>query len=212
MGLFSTDAELLGLEPGVFLDVPFGSQRLLRVTDAVVSGAGVTSVTGGFDSLVAGDVVVLRSSEADAVALGVASVTDGNTLTLAGEPVGLGTTTGLTLDVVTYGPQAGLVHDELLRAIGIDPDDPEGVLTGLKESMIVSLGLMGELEGMGVLARVYGAAAGIPGDYKGVVAKSRYWMGRYRSALRGARVLLDVDGDGEADACRSAGVGQLIRG
>lgn len=209
MGLFSTDADLLGLEPGVFLDVPFGSQRQLRVTDAVVSGVTVTSVTGGFASLVGRDVVVLRSSDADAVAAGVASVTDDNTLVLAGEPIGLGATTGLRLDVVTYGPQAALVHDELLRAIGIDPDDATG---DVDETMIVSVGLMGELEAMGVLARVYGAAAGIAGNHDGVMAKSRYWMGRYRSGLRGARVLLDVDGDGEADAWRSAGVGRLVRG
>jgi hypothetical protein len=212
MGLFSTDADLLGLEPCVFLDVPFGSQRHLRVTDAAVNGVTVTSATGGFDTLVAGDVVVLRTSESDAVALGVTGVTDGTTLALSGEPIGLGAATGLTLDAITYGPQAALVHDELLRSIDIDPDDPDGVASGLDESMIVSLGLMGELEAMGVLARVYGAAAGIEGDHAGVTAKARYWLGRYRSAWRGARVLLDVDGDGAADAWRCAGVGQLVRG
>lgn len=47
MASFATDSDLLSLEPEVFVELPFGAQRRLVVTDGELTGARLTSVTGG---------------------------------------------------------------------------------------------------------------------------------------------------------------------
>ena len=208
MANFSNDADLLAYEPNVFVDLPFAGQRPLRVTDAAVSGMTVTSATGGFNDLAAGDVAVVWSSESDKTTHAVASVSDDNTLTLATAPVGLAATSGLSFEVRTFEPQAAEVHDELLRALGIDTDDEEAELD---ESSVLSVGLMRRLEVLGTLAGVYMAAPALVGDNRTVDAKAERYGQRFVRAMGGARVLIDVDGDGRADVWRSPGVGNLQR-
>lgn len=203
MSNFSNDADLLAYEPHVFTDLPFASQRRLRVTDAAVDGTTVTSETGGFTTVAAGQVVVI-----EALAYAIASITDDNTLELAAAPVELSTTTGLTLTVPTLAPQAALVHDELLRAIGIDVDDAGADIT---EQSIVSTQLMRRLEAIGTLAHAYAAAVALVGDNETINTKADRYRQRYQRALNVAQVLIDADGDGLADAWRSPGVGRMVR-
>jgi hypothetical protein len=194
MSNFSNDADLLAYEPYVFTDLPFASQRRLRVTDAAVDGTTVTSETGGFAALVAGQVVVI-----EALTYAIASITDDNTLELAAAPIELSSTTGLTLTVPTLAPQAWLVHDE---------DDAEADIT---EQSIVSTQLMRRLEAIGTLAHAYSAAVALVGDNETINAKADRYRQRYQRALNVAQVLIDADGDGLADAWRSPGVGWMVR-
>ncbi|MBI1373912.1 MAG: hypothetical protein GC159_14410 [Phycisphaera sp.] len=200
---FITDADLLAYEPNVFNDLPFASQRTLQVTDAAVSGTTVTSATGGFDALSAGDVAIVAD-----VAHAVASITDDNTLELTAAPVALSATTGLTLTARTLAAQATLVHGELMRAVGIDADDPDETLD---ESSIVSVGVMRRLEALGALSRAYAAAVALVGDNEAINAKAAAYRQRFAMALSGAQVLVDTDGDGRADVWRTPGVVRLTR-
>jgi len=200
---FSTDADLLAYEPHVFTDLPFAAQRLLRISDAAVADTTVTSDTGGFAALSPGYVVIC-----EAMSYAIESITDDNTLELAQAPVDLSATEGLTLTVPTLAPQATLVHDELLRAIGIDVDDPAASLT---EQSIVSRQLMQRLEAVGTLAHAYAAAVALVGDNETIHAKAERYRLRYRRALHVAQILIDTDGDGLADAWRSPGVARLTR-
>ncbi|MBI1370305.1 MAG: hypothetical protein GC162_16850 [Planctomycetes bacterium] len=200
---FSTDGDLLAYEPNVFAELPFASQRLLKVTDASVSGSIVTSETGGFASLGAGNVVMLEGN-----AYAVAVVTDDHTLELTAAPVGLSATEDLTLIVPTMRPQAAVVHDELLRAVNIHMDDPA---EELDEDAIVSVTLMKRLEAIGTLSRAYAGAIALVGDNKEINAKAERYRLRFTRALASAQVLIDTDGDGEADVWRSPGVARLVR-
>ena len=209
---FSTDRDLLAIEPAVFEDVPFAAQRRINVTDGAVNGTTLTSVSADF---------VSAQVDAGAVALvgGVAhevlARTDANTLTISlprthttdpGVPGGDGA--GLDVVVQTFSPQAELVHDGLLRLIGIDPDDPD---PGLTESAVLSLSLMARLEALGTLEVVYSGAASLAGDNDTLLMKAGEYRRRFRQACAGATLSLDTDGDGLVDQRFSLGTIRFTR-
>jgi hypothetical protein len=200
MANFSTDSDLLAREPGVFAELPFAGQTKLRVTDANISGSTVTSTTGGFNRLSAGDAVLFGEA-----AFAIAAIVNNNTLTLAAIPSGV---TGGTMYVRTFAPQARLVHQELMRVIGIDTDDPD---QALGESAIVSVSLMKDLEVLGTLARAYTAAITLTGGTRAVKDKAERYGRLFVRSLLGAAVLIDLDGDGYPDVTRFPGVGEMTR-
>jgi hypothetical protein len=207
MANFSTDADLLAHEPNVFFDLPFAAQRRLRITDGSLAGLILSSNTGGLSILTDGDVLVLSTSPQESVTAVVASALDDQTVTLAGKPV-ISATSNLIVEARTFEPQITVVHEELMRAIGIDPDD-SGEL--LDESTIVSVTLMRRLECLGTLSRAYAAAVSVTGDSAAISAKASAWRQRFQWALNSAQVLIDTDGDGEADVWRSPGIARLTR-
>jgi len=205
---FVLDADLLAYEPNVFVELPFAAQRLLRVTDAALSGATLTSATGGFAALAPGGVVVLSTSAGDAVTGAIASVTDDNTVVLTRAPVGFEAGAAVVVEARTLGPQVALVHAEVMRSIGLDGDD---AAVTLDESAVVSVGLMRKIEALGALSRAYAGAVAIVGDQALIEAKAERYRRMFGAALSEAQVLIDTDGDGEADACRLPGVGRMVR-
>lgn len=197
---FSTDRDLLAIEPAIFEDVPFAAQKRLQVADASVSGTTLTSASADFVAaqIDTGSVVLIAG-----VAFEVLSRTDANTLEVSlprthktdpGVPGGDGT--GLELIARTFAPQAELVHDSLLRLVGIDPEDAGAELT---ESSILSVALMARIEALGTLELVYAGAASLLGDNDTLLMKAGEYRRRFRQARDGAVVSLDTDGDGMAD-------------
>jgi len=204
---FSTDRDLLIIEPNVFSDVPLAAQQRVKVVDGVIAGTILTSISADFTAaqVDSGGVVLVAG-----VAHEVISRTDANTLVIslprgssADPAIPSGDGSGLEIVVRSYAPQASVVHDALMRLIGIDLDDPENKLT---EDSIVSAGVIARLEALGTLERVYSAAAALVGDNEEIRRKARGYCSRFKSACRGATVLLDLDGDGFADVRRSLGV------
>lgn len=209
---FSTDRDLLAIEPAVFEDVPFAAQKRLRVADASVSGTTLTSAGADFVTaqVDAGSVVLIAG-----LAFEVLSRTDANTLVISlprthitdpGIPGGDGI--GLELIARTFAPQAELVHDSLLRLVGIDPEDADAALT---ESSILSVALMARIEALGTLERVYAGAASLLGDNDTLLMKAGEYRGRFRRACAGAVVSLDTDGDGLADRRLPLGTTRFTR-
>lgn len=197
---FSTDRDLLAIEPSVFQDVPFVAQQRLSVTDASITGTLLTSTAADFvgAGVDAGSVVLVN-----AVAYEVLSRIDANTLTVSlprartTDPSIPGADgAGLELFARTFAPQAELVHDGLLRLIGIDPDDSEA---DLNEQSIVSVLLMARLEALGTLERIYSGAVSLAGDNDTLLMKAGEYRRRFSEACAQATVLLDTDGDGLAD-------------
>jgi len=206
---FSVDADLLAYEPALFVDVPLDGQTVLRVDDGEATGTVLTSATGGFDELAPGDVVVLRVNEAEQITRAVQSVTDDNTLALTVEPIGLSAGTALTVLARTFEPQRALIHEQLMQAIGLSPDDPSH---DLNEADVVSVGLMRRLETLGTLWRVYEAAMSGRGGGNGeMAAYASQYRQMFSDALAGARVLIDTDGDGRANLWRVPAVAKLVR-
>lgn len=208
MAPFITDGSLLAYEPELFTDLPFAALRTLKVTDGALEGARVLSATGGFETLAAGDVLLIRGGPSDRGACFVIQqINDDSDLLLERAPAGLPAASGLTIEGRTLRPLIMTVHAELLRALGMDPDDPQSP----DESTIVSVQVMRELEALGTLSRAYAAAVVGAGMNGVMIDKARAYQARFATALRGARVLLDTDGDGEPDVWRSLGVVELTR-
>lgn len=212
---FSTDRDLLALEPTVFHDVPWVGQQRVQLDDGIVDGTTLTSATADFTAaqVEAGGVVLIGR-----VAHEVMSRDDATTLTVSllrsrladapipGEPGG-----PLAVSVRTFAPQAALVHDGLLRLLGIDPaatpEDPDA----LTEDAVVSLSVMARLEALGTLERVYSGASALTGDNQVLVYKAGEYRRRFRHATAQASVLIDTTGDGHADERRRLGIIRLQR-
>ncbi len=209
---FSTDRDLLAIEPAVFEDVPFAAQRRVSVADGVVSGITLSSASADFVSAQVDVGVVLLVS---GVAYEVLTRIDANTLTISlprahttdpGIPGG----DGVALDVIvqTFSPQAELIHDGLLRLIGIDVDDPD---SALDESAVISKSLMARLEALGTLEVVYSGAASLVGDNDTLLMKAGEYRRRFRQACTGATLSLDTDGDGVVDQRLTLGTIRFTR-
>lgn len=209
---FSTDRDLLVMEPNVFNDVPLAAQQRLRAHDAVLAGTTLTSSASDFAAaqVEAGCVVLVNRVPYEVIAR-----SDPHTLTISRPRAALADSAipgddGQDLELIarTFAPQAALVHDLLLRMIGVDPDDQESALS---EDAVVSLGAMARLEALGTLERVYSAAAALSGDNEATLQKAELYRQRFRQACQRAVILLDTDGDGRADVRRQLAVINLVR-
>lgn len=205
---FATDADLLAYDPALFIDLPIPAEQTLRVDDAAVAGTTLTSVAGGFDVLSVGHVLTLRSTHADAGSHAVAAIPDPNTVDLATPPLHLAAHATLTVIGRTFREQTGIVHDELLRAIGLDPDDPRH---GLDETAVRSVNLMRHLETLGTLALIYGAAAETSAESNVFAGRAALYCRRFQAALASATVLIDTNGDGHPDLRRTPQATRLVR-
>jgi hypothetical protein len=210
---FSTDRDLLALEPQLFHDIAWLGQQRVNVTDATLVGTTLTSTEADFISakVEAGSVVLI-----DDLAHEVIGRIDADTLEVSllrarlGDPAIPGPEVGPATAVVrSFEPQAASVHDGLLRLLGINPDSTE--VDTLTEDAVVSLTAMARLESLGTLERIYSAAATLTTDHELLTLKANEYRRRFRSALNAAVVHLDTDGDGFADQRVRPGQVRLVR-
>lgn len=200
---FSSDRDLLVLEPGVFEALAAQGHQRVSVADAAVTGVTLTSAAADFAAggVEAGFVALINGMAHEVVAR-----VDAHTLTvslprarLSEAPAPGVQGSNLPLVVRTFSPQAKRVHDNLLQVLGIDPDAPDPQRS---EDQIVSLAVMSRLEALGTLERLYSAALALDEDYPythALVRKAIEYRRRFSQALRRSVVLLDRDGDGKAD-------------
>jgi len=210
---FSTDRDLLALEPTLFHDVPWVGQQRLSVDDAFVTDTTLASVSADFvgSQVEAGSVVLI-----DRVAHEVVTRTDVNTLTVSLlrtrlSDAAIPSDQGGPFPAVmrTFSPQAELVHDGLLRLLGIDTNDTDPA--AMSEDAVVSVSVMARLEALGTLERIYSGAAALTGDNQMLIYKAGEYRRRFRHATAQASVLLDTNGDGHADERRRLGMVRLQR-
>ena len=210
---FSTDRDLLALEPTLFNDVVFPSQTRLEVSDGVVSGTTLTSAAANFANaqIDAGDVVLIATVPCEVIARVNATTLTVSRLRTQLSDAAIPPATGTSLAVIhrTFEPQARAAHDELLRSLGIDPQG-ESAMT---EDAIVSLSLMRDLELLATLIRIYEAGA-VQADetnresFRAKVIDHRQAL---RAACRRGVIALDLDGDGVADSVRDLSVIEMVR-
>ena len=203
---FATDRDLLLLEPHLFHEVFIASQQRLRVSDADLDGTSVFSPTADFTAAgaAAGSVVLI-----DAVAFEVVERVSDSVLTVSlprtrtSDPaIPGGTKNDVELTLRTFAPQAALVHDALLRLLGIEH---------LGEEAVISLNTVTQLEALGTLERVYASAAAVAGENETLLHKAATYRRRFRHRLATATVRIDVNGDGLAEETRTPGLTRLVR-
>ncbi|HZW10553.1 MAG TPA: hypothetical protein VFF69_11680 [Phycisphaerales bacterium] len=204
--MFATDRHLLILEPNLVRDVAWIGQRLVKgAGDIADTTLTMTSQDIGFDLVGAepGQVVV-----AGGVAYEIVQVLDADQLTISrirAEPDGPilppSPASGVAVELPTFQPQLAMVHAQVLRMLGIDPDEiaMPGAIT---EASITNGESLALFEALGALHLIFTAAAalsgpGSPAAYKANLYRERFIAERSRAIAR-----IDTDGDGLPDATR----------
>lgn len=211
--MFSNDVDLVRLEPGLFDLVGWSSQRLLVATGAITSGVLLLNAPGDAQAagVQAGDVV-----QVGGVPMEVLTVAFGDVVLVAriGE---FGATPIVPLDqpsaqveVTTFRPQIGLVHRQILRSIGIDPDGPlEEGEPG--EAAVLNPDGLRLLESLGTLHMVFSAAAAISPGGSPLAERAAWYRERFADERSRAVARMDTDGDGRVDATRRPSVVPMVR-
>lgn len=211
----ATDRDLLILEPTLFREVLWIGQRLVSGTgsasgtaltmsaqdvlfDAADVGAGNIALVGGtaYEVLdrVSGTVLTISRMRADAGDAAIA----------------VGSASAVEVVVATFGPQIAMVHRQVLRMIGIEPD-AQAVEGGATEESIINRSEIARLEALGALHLIFSAASSALGPDAALARKAEFYRARFAAERERAAVLLDLDGDGQADATRRLNVVQFIR-
>lgn len=213
--MFATDRDLLVLEPNLVRDVGWTGQRLVKGSgDVSGTTLTMTSQDVGFELMEvgAGHVVVVGG-----VAYEIVDTIDDSRLTIsrmrASTDGGLlppSPIVGAPVEVMSYLPQIAMVHGQVLRMLGIDPDAPPGV-GAVSEASITNAGSFVLLEALGALHLVFAAAAALAGEGSPAAFKTVMYRERFRAERGRVAARIDTDGDGVADATRRPSVVQLVR-
>lgn len=219
--MFARDRDLLVLEPNVFRDAAWAGQRLVRGVGAV---AGSTLTLGSADAdlaavgVRAGHVALVGSVAYEVVdrlsptALTISRLRDEPGGPVIPPPPG----SGLAVTVATFSPQIRLVHGQVMRMAGLDPDagaPRPGVPT---PASVLNRADLARLEALGALHLVYAAAAApaeaTPGAWASpLLARAQMYRERFAAERQRTAVLLDADGDGVPESSRRLNLVQFVR-
>ncbi len=215
--MFASDRDLLALEPNLFRDIGWTSQRLVVGTGSV-SGTTLTMSTQDVsfaDAGVGAGAVVL----VDAAAYEVLARPTATTLTIsrlrddpAGDAVTPSPASGKPVAVYTFRPQIALVHAQILRMLGIEPE-AGGAEGEPGESSITNPAALRRLEALGALELVYSAATPPDANFRTSheFNRAQVYRERFAAERQRAAAAIDLDGDGVPDATRRCNLVQFSR-
>ena len=213
--MFTTDRDLLTLEPTLFRDISWLAQTLalgtgslsggtLTLTAPLLSGTGITT----------GNVVMV-----DRVPLEVLSTSGGSTLTLSllrPDPTGAqivpADRAGASVSIITFAPQRALTHRQLLAMLGITPTGTTPTtIDAVTESQIINPRDLTLVESLGALHLIYASAAAALSDDSPQAQRARMYQQRFAQERWRARAEIDLNNDGLADATRTLNISHLLR-
>ena len=209
--MFATDRDLLAQDPEVFREVLWATQRRVRGT-ATLSGTALIFSTQdvGLDAagVDAGHVVSLNGDAYEVIArTGTATLTVSRLRDSLDAPAipGGSVSSPATAVVATFRPQIALVHDQVLRMLGLAEAE------GPNEQSVVDPSALREVEALGALHLVWAGAAALSGPDSPPGKRAEWFRRRFAAARRSAVVALDLDGDGAADATRRLSALHVMR-
>lgn len=215
--MFCTDRDLIVLEPRLFFDVSWTAQKRLDLpTGGAINSAGDTlTVTGadvaalgiehGFIAVVAGtpvEVIERLNSTQLRISRLRASTNDALIPAVAGA--------GLKLTIHTFMPQARVVHEQLLRMIGIEPGEASAPGRPAAPD-ITNPRAFALAEALGTLHLIFTSASAAVGGESLLWTKSQTYRERFAAERKRLVAEIDLDGDGEPDAVRRPSVVQFVR-
>ncbi|MEX2218350.1 MAG: hypothetical protein WD749_06275, partial [Phycisphaerales bacterium] len=119
---------------------------------------------------------------------------------------------GKPVAVYTFAPQLAAAHAEVLRLLGVEPGDeaPEGRVA---ESAITNPADLRRLECLAALRLIFEAATPAEGAWRTSheFNRAQIYQGRFEAERQRVAALLDLDGDGVADATRRLNVIHVVR-
>lgn len=210
--MFASDRDLLVLEPRLFEEVSFASQTVLTGQGDIESD-GTTLTARGMDfagaGVDAGWVVVVDGVAAEVVArVGTGALTISRPRASSGDaPLPLVPGSGLSVRVMTFRPQLGVVHEQALTALGLGA----GSGSGLEASSVLNPAALTRVEALGALHLVFSGAAALVGYDSVLWQKAQMYLSRYAAERHRVSAIVDLDGDGVGDATRRMNVMQFVR-
>jgi hypothetical protein len=218
--MLTLDRDLLILEPRLFNDLGWLSQRLHRATNATMQsgGVGITDASGPFAGLGIGAGHILLINELPVEIAEITSATEA-TISLiranpADAPIPARNLSGtVTIECFTFAPQIAIVHERIIRSLGlgVGPTIEGGPLA---EDRITNPMDVSRVIALGALHLIFAAATPMVlggGDSSGVRSKADAYRDRFASARRALAAEIDLDGDGIADATRRVSLINLVR-
>lgn len=211
---FCTDIDLLHWEPSIFRDAAFVSQTLLIADNATLSGTTLTLPGGlvGDEAELASAAVAYIGGAIDGC-FPIVSVDSATQLTVSVLYDGLvadpsvparpgAEQTGLPVTLRTFWPQRRVVSELLLQLLGVAPTNGQAVKNpeSLRRPCV-----------LGTLQMIYSALSATSAEASAHAVRADLYERLYRRALRGARVELDLNGDGQADCRRNLAAVSLVR-
>jgi hypothetical protein len=197
---FSSDVDIAKYEPNVFGTWFLSSQVLSGGTNGIVAGTQFTASGVDFTSaqVAAGGVIYLESADgAIRGAFEIVDVIDSTHLTISvlrtseeQSAIPIGSVSGLTWRIVTYGPQAYEVLWQVSQKLGLLP----GCASEQSVDDIVTVEPLRQASVFGILAAVFEALyAGVDGQTV-LVEKKEHYQWRYEKAVERLTVNVDTDG------------------
>jgi hypothetical protein len=211
---FATDRDLLALEPTLFRDITWTSQRLVsgtaRIESSVlkfdfIEGACDTGGVGeGGVVLVATTAYeVLEVLAADEVRISILRPSE------TGEQIPMpDLTVSTATSIHTFAPQLEIVHRQVLRMLGIEP----GESATPTESDITNPAAIRRLESLGALHLIYSAAGALTPATSALNTRAELYRQRFNDERQRISIGLDLNADGQPDVIRKLNVVQFVRG
>ncbi|MFN0131218.1 MAG: hypothetical protein ACKVW3_01595 [Phycisphaerales bacterium] len=206
----ATDRDLLVFEPNLFRDIAWLSQRLVKATASI---SGTTLTISAYDVDLAGagigpgHVVVVDGAPFEIIERLTATTATVSRLRddPEGSPITPTPMSSKPATIHTFAPQLGMVRDQVLRLVGLEPAD---------ESRVTNPDALKRLVALGALHLAYTAASAAGGEqgWSGKAwTRGQLYLQRFSDERQRAEAQIDLDGDGIADTRRRPNVGQLVR-
>jgi hypothetical protein len=211
---FAKDRDLLALEPILFRDITWASQRLVTGTATIAAGvltfdeidadcetAGVTA--GGVVLIGTTPYEILEVLGPDELAISILRPSEtGDPLLMPDGAIATSTT------IYTFAPQLEIIHRQVLRMLGIEP----GATDTPTESDITNPAAIRRLESLGALHLIYSAAGALTAANSPLNARAELYRQRFNEERQRISIGLDLNADGQPDVVRKLNVVQFVRG
>jgi hypothetical protein len=206
------DVDLLTIEPSVFIDAEPASTNLLTLDDGVIAGVALTSASADFvaSGIGQGHVAIVNGEALEiterlsGTQLGVSRPRASGDDDAIAPPPG----SGLEFKINTFARLIAQTQSDLLAALAIDGDDPD---LPLDEADIVNADAVGRYLALRVIERAFSLASAIDVPDESLAARAAHYAALADDLAEGLAVLVDLDGDGEADQARHRRVCVLRR-
>jgi hypothetical protein len=213
--MFTTDRDLLIVEPHLFRDVLWVGQRLLKAT-CTISGS-VLTVSSPDTTPEAADITTGHVAVVDGAAYEVLERTGEMTLTLsrlrpsvASPAIPVPDQASRPVHITTFAPQIRMIHQQMLRMLGIEPVD-SNIPGAITETAITNGRELAPMQTFGALHIILAAAAATTGPQSPLGIRASFYRTLYAQDRGRAVCTLDLDGDGIGETTRRMNVASLDR-
>lgn len=205
--MFILDRDLLPLEPLLFRDVAWASQRPVSgIADVAGTTLTATLQDSSFTSagVEPGFVLVLEGAAFEIVAVHGHDEVEISQPRPSPQSPALPPppATGRPFQVITFRPQIAAAHAQLLAMLGLADGSP-GDITNPEE--------LRRPEALLALSMIYGAASVLSGEGSPLAQRGAHYRRLFARERHARRALLDLDGDGLPDATRRLDILRLVR-